>query len=233
MQHKLVMFSYLIVLSFAVSGFSAKKSNIIKESTDHIYKEKESIYNELGLKELGLSKSVYNKAIIGWHHLILGNKLSNTTIITIADLSQTSTAKRLYIIDLMTKTVVFNTYVAHGKKSGDEYAVDFSNKLNSYKSSAGFYVTTNTYQGTHGLSLRLKGLENGINDKAEARGIVIHGADYVSETFIQQCGRLGRSEGCPAIPTELCTPIISIIKEGTCLFVYSKEKKYLKRTSLL
>jgi hypothetical protein len=233
MQQKLGLFFYLFILSLTLSAFSPKKTTNIKLSSDAIYKEKESIYNELGLSELGLSKSVFNKAINGWHRLMLGNQLSNTTILTIADLSQSSNHKRLYIIDLMSKSVIFNTYVAHGKKSGEEYACAFSNKLNSYKSSLGFYVTSNTYQGSHGLSLRLKGNEHGINDKAETRGIVMHGADYVSEAFIHQCGRLGRSEGCPAIPTELSAPIISLIKEGSCLFVYSNEKKYFRRTSLL
>ena len=121
---------------------------------------------------------------------------------------------------------MFNTYVAHGRNSGEEFAINFANTINSYKSSLGFYITGNTYQGKHGLSLRLKGIEKGINDDAEKRGIVMHGAKYVSESFIKQCGRLGRSEGCPAVPEELCTPIVNFIKDGSCVFVYYPDKNY-------
>ena len=130
------------------------------------------------------------------------------------------------------KVVLLNTYVAHGRNSGDEFATFFGNQQNSFKSSLGFYVTGNTYKGAHGLSMRLKGVEKGINDGAEQRGIVIHGAPYVSEAFIKQCGRLGRSQGCPAVPQELCREIIGFIKDGSCFYMYYPDKDYLKRSSL-
>jgi hypothetical protein len=123
--------------------------------------------------------------------------------------------------------------VAHGRNSGEEFARFFSNVPNSNQSSLGFYLTGNTYQGKHGLSLKLKGIEQGINHFAEERAIVLHGADYVSESFIKKHGRLGRSQGCPAVSQELSKPIIEKIKEGSCLFIYSPDSKYFKSTRLI
>jgi len=126
--------------------------------------------------------------------------------------------------------VLFNTLVAHGRNSGEEYACSFGNRAQSYKSSLGFYLTGQTYNGAHGLSLRLLGCEKGFNDQALDRGIVIHGADYVSSDFINQNGRLGRSQGCPAVSNELCPAIVEQIKEGSCFFVYYPDPLYLKRS---
>jgi len=190
------------------------------------------IYERLHLSEMGLKQLVFNKALVGLNVLTLQNQLIKKGIVSIVDFSQSANAKRLYIIDLTNEKVVYNTYVAHGRNSGEEFAVSFANKVNSYKSSLGFYITENTYQGAHGLSMRIKGIEKGINDDALSRGIVMHGADYVSESFIKNCGRLGRSQGCPAVPTTLCMPIINYIKEGSCLFMYYPDAVY-SRMSLI
>jgi hypothetical protein len=101
-------------------------------------------------------------------------------ILTLIDFSLSSNVKRLWIIDLNTKTVLFNSLVAHGRNTGNEFAASFSNKSESFKSSLGFYATGEVYQGKHGLSLRLDGLERGVNDNARARAVVMHGADYVA-----------------------------------------------------
>jgi len=142
-----------------------------------------------------------------------------TNILTIIDYSKPSTSKRFFVIDLENQKVLFQSYVAHGQNSGENYATEFSNQNESHKSSLGFYKTKNTYYGKHGYSLKLEGLEKGKNDLAEKRAIVIHGADYVSEEFIKENGRLGRSHGCPALPQELSKVIINELKDGSCLYI--------------
>ena len=179
-----------------------------------------SLYDELQLASCGLKCEVFQSALAGYQELLKNNKLPKTSILSIADLSQSSNNKRLYIINLESKKLVMNTYVAHGRNSGEEFATAFSNKAESYQSSLGFYITGETYKGKHGLSLALKGQEQGINDNAESRAIVIHGASYVSEDFIKKYGRLGRSQGCPAVSEELSEPLINMIKEGSCFFMY-------------
>ena len=193
----------------------------------------QALYEQLSLSSIGLKQEVFEKALTGWITLFTQNKLGKSRLLTIVDLSQSSNSRRLYIIDVEKGKLVFNTYVAHGRNSGEEYARFFSNAPNSFQSSLGFYLTGHTYQGKHGLSLKLKGLEQGINHFAEERAIVLHGAEYVSEAFIKKHGRLGRSQGCPAVSQELSKPIIEKIKEGSCLFIYSPDSKYLKSTRLI
>jgi hypothetical protein len=148
-------------------------------------------------------------------------------ILTLIDFSKSSNTKRLWVIDLTTNEVLFNTLVAHGKNTGEEFANYFSNKAESFQSSLGFYATAEVYIGKHGLSLRLDGLQKGLNDKARERAVVVHGADYVSESFIKNHKRLGRSQGCPALPVEMNKKIINVIKERSCLFIYHPSKSSL------
>ena len=145
---------------------------------------------------------------------------AKSQVVTLIDFSLPSTAKRLWTINLETGEVLFNTYVAHGKNSGDNVARTFSNTPESYQSSLGFYLTDQIYVGKHGNSMRLKGLEKNINDKAWDRAIVVHGADYATDDFIRKYGRLGRSFGCPAIPPEITDEFIETVKEGSLLFIY-------------
>ncbi len=164
----------------------------------------------------------------GYINLKNAGKLNNEKeIITICDFNQPSVVERLWIIDLVAKKVLFNTFVAHGQSTGDDCAVEFSNKVNSHQSSLGFYVTGETYIGEHGLSLRMQGMDQGFNDAALKRDIVVHGAEYVCENFICDNQRLGRSWGCPAIPVVVAEPIINMIQGGTCLFIYFPQPKYL------
>ena len=125
------------------------------------------------------------------------------------------------------------SYVAHGRGSGGEYASRFSNYNRSHQTSLGFYITSSTYYGENGLSLRLNGLEPGFNDRAARRSIVIHGAGYVGDDYLLSNKFMGRSYGCPAVPRDVCEEIIDIIKDGTCLFIYHPTKKYLQRSRLL
>jgi hypothetical protein len=192
-----------------------------------------SVYDSLKLDLNGLSRQAYEYAKLGFDKLVEQGKVINNSIISIVDFSQPSSKKRLYIIDLKNYKVLFNTWVAHGRNSGREMANSFSNEMSSYKSSPGFYVTRETYNGGHGYSLKLDGLERGINDKAYDRAIVIHGAEYVNPSFISAQGFIGRSLGCPAVPVNMATPIINTIKNGTCLFIYSSANSYVQRSSLL
>lgn len=165
----------------------------------------------------------FTKALDGFYKL-KEKGIIKKDILTLLDFSLSSNVKRLWVIDMKTHTILFNSLVAHGRNSGGEFANQFSNKPESYQSSLGFYATAETYIGKHGYSLRLDGLENGINHKARERAIVIHGADYVSESFIQQNGRLGRSQGCPSLPNEISKDIINTIKDKSCLFIFHPTK---------
>ncbi|MFT5754240.1 MAG: hypothetical protein ACI924_001469 [Flavobacterium sp.] len=168
----------------------------------------------------------FKVAFEGFENLNSQNKLENS-ILTIIDFSLSSNTKRLWVIDMDSNEVLFHTLVAHGMNSGQEFATNFSNKSQSYKSSLGFYLTAEIYIGKHGSSLKLDGIEKGINDNARERAIVIHGADYVSEAFAENNGRLGRSQGCPALPSNLTSKIITKIKNKSVLFIYHPSRKSL------
>ena len=193
----------------------------------------EDKYDQWNLASKHISKELFDYAVKGYQYLVNRNSLQNTDYLTIADLSKPSNQKRLFIINVNTGEVVFETFVAHGRNSGQQWAKKFSNSTSSFASSLGFYITNDTYIGKHGYSLRLTGCESGINNNAYKRAIVLHGADYVSEEFIQQNGFLGRSLGCPAVPEALSEKIIDLIKNGSCLFVYGPSKKYLKQSRII
>lgn len=187
-----------------------------------------AVYDALQLDRAGLKKDVFEYALRGWQ------KMGETNpVLSIVDMSQPSTHKRLYVIDLQKKQLLFNTYVAHGQNSGDLVANKFSNTNASFQTSLGFYKTLSTYMGKHGLSLQLKGLEKGINDQVQNRNIVLHGADYASEAFIRKTGRLGRSQGCPAVPYADSKLIIPVLKGGSCLFVYASNPDYIAGSAFL
>lgn len=187
----------------------------------------ENLYNSLDVNNLSLPKlESFTKALKGFYALQTKGKIQKN-VLTLIDFSLSSKTKRLWIIDLSTNTVLYNSLVAHGRNTGNEFATAFSNASESYKSSLGFYATGEVYQGKHGLSLRLDGLEQGVNDNARARAVVMHGADYVAESFIKNNSRLGRSLGCPAIPMNMTKEIINTIKDKSCLYIYhpSLDKK--------
>jgi hypothetical protein len=191
------------------------------------------LYDSLRLHTLGLTREVFDMAMKGFDKLKTHGRIVNDNVISIVDFSQPSSQKRLYVIDLHQYKVVFNTLVAHGMNSGREYATEFSNAPESNKSSLGFYTTMETYQGRNGYSLRLNGVEKGINDNARNRDIVVHGADYVSDQYVNTQGFIGRSWGCPAVPEALNRRIIEKIKNGSCLFIYSPQQKYLERSAMV
>lgn len=191
-----------------------------------------SLYNSLQLDSLGLNPDAYHRAVNGFLNLVVSGQVINTGVLSIIDFSKPSNEKRLYVVDMLNGTLLFNTWVAHGRNSGKVLPTKFSNRPNSFMSSLGFYVTGDPFVGQHGYSLKLEGMEKGWNDNALGRSIIMHPAKYVSEAYIRQRGFCGRSEGCPAIPMELDRAIIDSIRGGSCLFIFSPDIRYLYRSKL-
>lgn len=236
------LFGILVTATLSISAYPGNKTissgskNILSDSSiaeSPVVGLWISVYHGLKLDSLGLSADAFEQAIRGWEKLKKKGELSNHSVLSIADFSQPSTSKRLYIIDLENNKLLFHTYVAHGRNSGKGQAITYSNRAKSHMSSPGFYRTESTYYGSNGYSLKLSGLEKGINDNALRRAIVVHGANYVSESLIESQGYLGRSYGCPAIPNYLARPIINTIKDGSCLFIHAPIKQYALNSNLI
>ena len=191
-----------------------------------------SLYDSLQLDELGMSKEAMLYAYQGQLKLEENGAVSNPDILTVVDFSQPSDRKRMYVIDVKNYKVLINTYVAHGRNSGLEYAERFSNRIESLQSSLGFYVTKGTYFGKHGLSLKLAGLDKGFNDNAEKRAVVVHGAQYIGEQRAD-AAYMGRSFGCPAVPQQVASKVINLIKNGTALFIYHPSEQYTHGSTIL
>lgn len=191
-----------------------------------------SLSTTLQLNERGLSNEALQSAVKGYLHLQEQGVLKNDSLLSIVDFSQSSRKKRFYLIDMKNSKLLVNTYVAHGKNSGVDMANNFSNTIGSEKSSLGFYITKETYTGKNGFSLKMAGLDRGFNDNAEARAIVVHGADYVNAGRVSSA-YMGRSQGCPALPREDYIKVIDLIKDGSALFVYSGDASYSASSTLL
>ena len=220
-----IAFILLSALTFPIGNASLKKSLSMSE---RLTNETEIIYEQMKLEGI-IDFNAFESAYLGYKKL--NNNKNN--LLTIIDFNLPSTEKRMYVLDLSKKEVLYVTHVAHGRNSGGNFATSFSNKNGSYQSSLGFYRTAETYNGGNGYSLRLDGLEKGINDLARPRAVVIHGADYCNEDFIKSTGRLGRSYGCPALPQELNKPIINTIKDGSLIFIYADKPDYYASTKVL
>ncbi|MDI9320807.1 MAG: murein L,D-transpeptidase catalytic domain family protein [Phycisphaerales bacterium] len=218
--------TFLVLQFMAVSVWADNNNGLTNpSSSEHI----SSVYEKINFCRSGkLNPIVFEYAYKGYLNLKAAGKLTNDKdLLSVCDYSLSANVYRFWIIDLSKNKVLFNTYVAHGQGTGEEFARSFSNIQDSHQSSLGFYVTSSTYIGDHGLSLYLHGMDQQYNSAAYERDIVVHGADYVSHQFIQENQRLGRSWGCPAVPDSLASEIIQMIKDGTCLFIYYPHKKYL------
>jgi len=220
-------YKFFTVFLFFLFSFSTNKTTTpsklplpLVSKTENISAEIVSVYNNLDANNFVLPKlESFRKAMVGYSEM-KKKGFFKKDILTLIDFSLSSNVKRLWVIDLSTNTIVINSLVAHGRNTGDEFAKRFSNAAESFKSSLGLYVTGEIYNGKHGKSLKLDGLEKGINDNARSRGIVMHAADYVSSFFIKAHNRLGRSQGCPALPAEFTSKIINKIKDKSCLYIY-------------
>lgn len=224
----------------AASGLVANRTRLArvraaarKAALKMISLEALDMYKEMQLEDSGLNEKALEYALIGYHRLLKKGVLQRTDVLSVCDFSQSSSQKRMYVIDVPNRKLLYRTYVAHGINSGSTFAHSFSNVAESHKSSLGFYVTRDTYYGGNGLSLRIDGLDRGFNSHANQRNIVIHGAPYVSERILHKYGVMGTTFGCPAIPAELTNEIIPVIKNGTCFFIYYPSKRYLMRSSVL
>ena len=191
------------------------------------------IYGSMNLEVAGLDQKAFEYAWRGYHNLLKKGLIQKRSVLSICDFSQSSRTKRMYVIDVQHRKLLYRTYVAHGQNSGDEFATTFSNEPDSYKSSLGFYVTQRTYMGHNGLSLKLNGVDSGFNDMALKRQIVLHGSAYVSDRYMQDYGTLGTSLGCPALPAAVSGKIIRAVKDGSVLFIYHPTPQYLSHSTVI
>ncbi|ULB33191.1 MULTISPECIES: murein L,D-transpeptidase catalytic domain family protein [Proteiniphilum] len=219
---RIIIFSFIFLVFSSLSFPIGKKYQKENASPATLSSNGcELLYEQMNLCEL-MHFDAFKSAYTGYTKL----NINNNPLLTVIDFSLPSSEKRMYVLDLEKRKVLFVSYVSHGRNSGENFATSFSNLSGSHKSSLGFYRTAGTYNGSNGYSLQLDGLEEGINDKARSRAIVIHGADYCSEKVIKSTGRLGRSFGCPALPKELTKPVINTIKGGSLLFIYAGRPDY-------
>ena len=193
----------------------------VKRSEIFLERYASDIYNCLRCNDLDYD--IFKMGLKGYFYLKSINELNNSKVLTIVDYNQSALEKRLFVIDLCEKKLLYNEQIAHATNSGKEYAKTFSNKMESEKSSLGFFITGRTYWGTSGYSLKLFGLDNGFNNNAFSRGIVFHGTNGKERDDLT-------SKGCLIVNQEVSSEIIETIKEGSCLFVYFPDKKYLENS---
>lgn len=223
-----MFFSIFVCKIDATDAAPSAKRDIIVDLNPSLDSNIEITYNKLNSNAFSLpNMQGFKEALKGYYEL-KAKGVIHKDILTIVDFSLSSNTKRLWVIDIETNTILYNSLVAHGRNTGEEFANSFSNANSSFKSSLGFYTTGEIYNGKHGMSLKLDGLEKGINDNARARGVVMHSANYVSNSFIKCNKRLGRSQGCPAIPEELLKEIVGTIKDKSCLFIYHPSRSLEK-----
>lgn len=226
----------LIKSTFNTNEFAINVANpidMVKNEADNIKEKSELLYCDIQIEGFSLPElEIFTKAFEGYTALEAQGKIKNN-ILTIIDFSLSSTKDRMWVIDMVNKKVILQTLVSHGIKSGKEFAKSFSNQNESNKSSLGFYLTGETYIGKHGISLKLDGLEFGLNDKARERAVVIHGAEYVSKKLAIKQGYLGRSQGCPAVATAIAPKLIQTIKNKSVLFIYHPTRIYVNKSKLV
>ncbi len=180
-----------------------------------------------------IESEVFDLALNAASCAVRSGKVSNPKTLTVIDYSRPSSQQRLWVIDLRTKELLYEELVAHGQGSGGATATMFSNEPETHRTSLGLFKTDNTYVGKNGYSLRLDGLDEGINDRARERAIVMHGAPYVSVAFVRANGRLGRSWGCPAIRSDIAREMIDRVKGGGLVFAYYPDAQWLKSSKFL
>ncbi len=193
----------------------------------------EDIVSTLAGQAKGLRPDVLRLALSSSHAAAAKGLVRRPDLLTVIDYSIPSTEPRLFTFDLDAKKLLFREHVAHGVNSGGNVPTTFSNDEGSRQTSLGLFVTAGTYVGANGYSLRMNGLERGVNDLAMARAIVIHGAPYVNPAAAKTQGRLGRSWGCPAVRPEITRTFIDTIRGGSAVFAYYPDREWLASSRFL
>lgn len=215
----------VLSLCFAATGIAAP-SSLPTPSAKHTLTER------LAQQAPTLNKAVLTKAIAAMDCAVRGGQ-PGAERLAVIDFSRPSSEPRLWIFDLASKSLVLEELVAHGRNSGENFATTFSNREGSHQSSIGLFRSQESYVGSHGYSLRMDGMEPGINDNARDRAIVIHGADYVDPDWIERHGRIGRSHGCPAVRREVASQVVDTLKDGQFVFSYYPDKAWLRSSAYL
>ncbi len=219
--------------SYSAKAEVSKPKTLAENKTLSFEENTTLLYNEIEAGKYSLPNlETFIKAFEGYTTLENQGKVQNN-ILTIVDFSFSSTKERMWVLDMENKKVILQTLVSHGMNSGTEYAKSFSNQNESFKSSLGFFITGETYNGKHGISLKLDGQEYGLNDNARERAVVIHGADYVSKKLANRQGYIGRSQGCPAVSPEVAPKLIRLIKNKSVLFIYHPTRMYVNKSRLV
>ena len=213
-MNRLISVILVVLLTNHLTSF-AKPQISAKTTTTQLSR----VAPKLNPKVLAIAISAYHKAAA------MG--LAKKPLLAVIDYSLPSSKQRLWVFDIQKQRLLYNTYVAHGVNSGNIIPNHFSNRSQSKSSSLGTYVTEDSYKGSNGISLNLKGLEKGFNDNALNRRVVMHGAWYMNPSFIQKSGRAGRSWGCPSIGQKIAKPLINLLKGGAVLFAYYPDRNYL------
>jgi hypothetical protein len=224
----LATISLIFLLTFSHPGKlpAPDLSGDLKEEIHYLAEDYcRDIYCDCGL-EGKLDYKIFHRAFNGITELGAPKK----DILTIIDYSRPACDERFFVIDLVNRKLLYKTLVAHGKNSGELNCTRFSNRPQSLQSSPGFFLTAESYSGRQGYSLRLDGKEPGINDLARARAIVVHGAEYVAQHYVDDYGYIGHSFGCLAIPVNVNQKVIDLIKGGSCLYVHTNDKNYLSKS---
>ncbi|MFD1095139.1 murein L,D-transpeptidase catalytic domain family protein [Salegentibacter chungangensis] len=242
MNYRILTVAAVMIFSFAFTStekLNTSNSNItaseipVKPAPLSFKEEVKNLYGDFKAANSSMpALSVFEQAMKGYAKLDKAGRVANR-LLTVIDFDMSSSKKRMWIMDMEDKKVLFNTFVSHGKNTGVEFANKFSNQVNSHQSSLGFYVTGETYYGKNGLSLFIDGMEKGFNSNARKRYVVIHGADYATKNFINRYGRLGRSYGCPAVPNGIAKDLINRIKGKSVVFIHKSDKKYQNKSSYL
>lgn len=217
-----------LILIAIFSSTIASGTVIVSNPTHDINTEAQHLSQaapDLNAKVLKLALTAYEK--------VQHNGMAKKQILTVIDYSLPSSKQRLWVFDVRKEKLLYHMHVAHGKNSGQTVATHFSNRPESKETSLGTYVTKDTYIGSNGYSLNIQGLEKGFNDNAYQRRVVVHGANYVEPRYIKSVGHAGRSWGCPAIAVSLAKPLINTIKDGSVIFAYYPDKKYMSQSHYL
>ncbi|SEN56053.1 L,D-transpeptidase catalytic domain [Pseudomonas sp. ok272] len=222
------MFSFLRRLCLAVTLVGALGSPAFAATATN----NQALYNSLARAAPQLNPQALKSALSAMQCAV-SSGAERANHLAVIDYSQPSTARRLWIFDLRKKSLVLRDLVAHGQMSGENFATQFSNREGSYQSSLGLFRTQESYEGAHGYSLRMDGLEPGFNDRARERAIVIHAADYVNPAWSQRQGRIGRSLGCPAVRPQVAKQVIDKLKDGQFMFSWYPDQRWLKQSSYL